>query len=294
LSGSHYVKFSDKREEEEKEPKDGSDLNDLKKGMVFAASSMALGGLPPSLAMAKPVYDAVGRIGFAQEGIPTGEEEAFGTGILISDRHVLTNRHVWEMFRERLAGDAGAGIEFHAEKDKDKTDFVTFDGAEPVCIEGQDAAIFTLSRAPEGRNPVEFVPRPTEELNDMDIVVVGYPQAQSLSPEIDAVTEDNPVFGVKRYSQGKIFRHSTDIDTPYGVEAAVSDIINPARKLRAVCHNASTLGGSSGSAVICKKTGDLVALHFGFDSAFEWEEATNFAIAGERLAENVTKIIEDV
>ncbi len=282
-----------KEDEEEKEPKDGSDLSNLKKGMAFAASPMALGGLPMSLAAIKPVYDAVGRIGFAQKGKPTGEEEAFGTGILISDIHVLTNRHVWEMFRDRLAGDQGAGIEFHAEKDKDKTDFIAFDGAEPVCIHGQDAAIFTLSRKPEARAPVTFAPRPIKQLNDLEVVVVGYPQAHRMTPDIAAVTEDNPIFGVKRYSEGKIFRHSTDIDTPYGVEAAVSEIINPARTLRAICHNASTLGGSSGSAVICKKTGDLVALHFGFDTAYDWEEATNFAIAGDMLAEDVAKIIEN-
>ena len=283
-----------KREEEEKDPKDGSDLSNLKKGMAFGASPMALGGLPMSLAAIKPVYDAVGRIGFAQEGKPTGEEDAFGTGILISDIHVLTNRHVWEMFKDRLAGDQGAGIEFHAEKDKDKTDFIAFDGAEPVCIHGQDAAIFTLSRKPEARAPVTFAPRPMKQLNDLEVVVVGYPQAHRMTPDIAAVTEDNPIFGVKRYSEGKIFRHSTDIDTPYGVEAAVSEIINPARTLRAICHNASTLGGSSGSAVICKKTGDLVALHFGYDTAYDWEEATNFAIAGDMLAEDVAKIIGNV
>lgn len=281
-----------KKEEEEREKSQGFET--LKKGMCFAASPMLLGGLPPALAAIKPVYDAVGRIGFAQKGKPIGEDESFGTGILVSDRHILTNRHVWEMFKHRLLSDEGTGIEFYGEKKSDKSDFIPFDGAEPICIEGWDAAIFTLSRPPENRAPVSITPRPAEQLNDLDIVVVGYPQAHRMTEDIEQVTEKDAVFGVKRYSEGKIFRHSVDIENPYGVEAAVEAIINPAESLRAICHNASTLGGSSGSAVICKKTGDLVALHFGFDSAYEWEEAANFALAGENLAESVTKIISNV
>lgn len=271
-------------------PKNSSSFDTLKKGMCFAGSPMVLGGLPMSLAIIKPVYDAVGRIGFAQNGKPVGKDESFGTGILVSERHILTNRHVWEMFKSRLSGDEGTGIEFYGEKKSDKSEFIAFDGAEPVCIDGWDAAIFTLSRTPENRPPVSIASRPAEELNDLDIVVVGYPQAHRVTEEIAEVTEKDPVFGVKRYSEGKIFRHSVDIENPYGVEADVEQIINPSETLRAICHNASTLGGSSGSAVICKTTGDLIALHFGFDSAYEWKEAANFALAGEDLAQSVAKI----
>jgi len=237
-----------KREEEEREKSQGFDA--LKKGMAFAASPMLLGGLPPALAAIKPVYDAVGRIGFAQDGKPVGQDESFGTGILVSEKHILTNRHVWEMFKDRLASAEPTGIEFYGERES------------AVCIDGWDAAIFTLSRAPDNRRPVTITPRPAEELNDLDIVVVGYPQAHRMTEDIEKTVEKDPIFGVKRYSEGKIFRHSVDIENPYGVEAAVESVINPSESMRAICHNASTLGGSSGSAVICKKTGDLIALHF--------------------------------
>ena len=277
-----------------KDRKKSQGFDSLEKGMAFAASPMMLGGLPPALAAIKPVYDAVGRIGFAQDGKPVGKDESFGTGILISENHVLTNRHVWEMFKHRLTSDEPTGIEFYGEKESDKTDFITFSNIEPICIEGWDAAIFTLSRTPENRKAVTITPRPAEQLNDLDIVVVGYPQAHRVTEDIDDVTEDNPIFGVKRYSEGKIFRHSADIDTPYGVEAFVEPVINSTEYMRAICHNASTLGGSSGSAVICKKTGDLIALHFGFDSAYEWEEAANFAVAGENLFEAINEITKSV
>lgn len=281
-----------KREEDEREKSQGFET--LAKGMAFAASPMLLGGLPPALAAIKPVYDAVGRIGFAQNGKPVGEDESFGTGILVSETHILTNRHVWEMFKHRLNSDEPTGIEFYGEKESDKSDFVTFADVEPVCVDGWDAAIFTLTRTPDNRRPVTITPRPAEQLNDLDIVVVGYPQAHRMTEDIAEVTEKDPVFGVKRYSEGKIFRHSADIENPYGVEAAVESIINPSETMQAVCHNASTLGGSSGSAVICKKTGDLIALHFGFDSAYEWEEPANFAVAGENLADKVANITSTV
>jgi len=247
----------------------GVGLLGLEKGMVFAPSQMMVGGssLPLNLAAIQPAYDAVGRIGFAQESKPTGKDEAFGTGILISDRHVLTNRHVWEMFKHRLASDEGTGIEFYGLKKSDKSEFIEFDGAAPICIEGWDAAIFTLKHTPENRRPVSMTPRPAEELNDLDIVVVGYPQAYRISEEIEQVTEDDPIFAIKRYSEGKIFKHSTDDGNPYGVETLVDPAVNASEYMPAICHNASTLGGSSGSAIICKDTGDLIALHFGFDSA---------------------------
>jgi len=104
---------------------------------------------------------------------------------------------------------------------KKASEFIEFDGVAPICIEGWDAAIFTLKHAPENRRPVSMTPRPAEELNDLDIVVVGYPQAYRISKEIEQVTEDSPIFGVKRYSEGKIFKHSTDDGNPYGVETLV-------------------------------------------------------------------------
>jgi|GEM_PF-6170324 len=262
------------------------------RGMVFAGSAMTAGSglLPSGLAVAQPVYDAVGRVGYAQRGVPVGEDEIFGTGILISDRHFLSNRHVWEMFKDKLGGGSGTGVEFFAEKGSERSDFVAFSGDEPEFIEGLDAAIFTLAKPVTHRKPVKVTRRPMDELDALDIVVVGYPQAHRLTDEIRAVVEKNAIFGVKRYSEGKIFRHSTDNDRPYGVEAAVAEVINQNKIMRAVCHNASTLGGSSGSAVIDKKTGDLIALHFGFDTAYEWEEAANFAIAGEMLADALARI----
>ena len=268
--------------------------DNIEKGMVFAPSQMMVGSgsLPLSLAAIQPVYDAVGRIGFAQDGKPVGKDELFGTGILVSDRHILTNRHVWEMFNHRLTNDEPTGIEFHGEKNSDKSDFVTFADDAPIFIEGWDAAILTLSRPPESRKPVTITSRPAEQLNDLDIVVVGYPQAHRMTEDIVEVTEEDAIFGVKRYSEGKVFRHSADTDATYGVEAFVEPYVNATEYMPAICHNASTLGGSSGSAVICKQSGDLIALHFGFDSAYEWEEAANFAVAGENLAESVAKITD--
>ena len=262
-------------------------------GQLTASHLQMLTG---QFAILKPAYQATGRIGYAQEGKPTSEDYSFGTGFLITPNHVMTNRHVHGFYGHYLTSDEDCGgIEFVAEKDKDASDFIPFNGEPPLLLDGLDIAIYTLSRPAENRTPIDRVPIPTEELDGRAIAVIGYPDAYDLTdPDVLAVVEDDPIFAVKRISQGKIFRHSTDDDDPYGVQVKIMEDDKNDFPMEAICHNASTLGGSSGSAVVCKKTGDLIALHFGFDSAYEWEEAANFAVAGENLADEITKIINPV
>jgi len=171
----------------------------------------------------RPAYHAVGRIGYAQEGIPTSDDYSFGTGFLITPNHVMTNRHVHGFYGHYLTSDDDCGgIEFIAEKDKDSSDFIAFNGEPPLLLEGLDIAIYTLSRPAENRTPIARLPIPTHDLDGREIAVIGYPDThEPNNPEILAAFEENPVFAVKRISQGHIFRHSTDIGNPYGVEARV-------------------------------------------------------------------------
>jgi len=262
-------------------------------GFLFSGSHMLAGPLPSTLAHCQPIYDAVGRIGYAQNGKPQGDDKTFGTGILIAPNKILTNHHVFDMAEDKLTNDFDTGIEFFGERDSDKSDFVRIDKTvPPVPLKGFDALIFTLTQDVEHRNPVELIDRPAEELKDLDVVVIGYPYKQFPDNDVrEATREDDPIMGVKRYSEGNIFDHSYGRDKPYGVEAPVRPYIHRRRKIRAICHNASTLFGNSGSAVICKESGKLIALHFGYDPEFEGEEATNFAIPGEDIAEEISKNI---
>ena len=275
-------------------------------GVVFAGSPLAAANVTTPLSPAgqltasnlqmlkgpfqvlRPAYHATGRIGYAQEGKPTSEDYSFGTGFLITPNHVMTNRHVHGFYGHYLTTEEDCGgIEFIAEKDKDASDFIPFNGQPPLLLDGLDIAIYTLSRSAGNRTPINRVPIPTEELEGRDIAVVGYPDTNDPNnPDILAVVEDNPIFAVKRISQGKIFRHSTDDDDPYGVEVNVNEDDKKKFPMPAICHNASTLGGNSGSPILDLKTGELLGVHFAGHKIFNEKEAANLAMAISQLTEH--------
>jgi len=131
------------------------------------------------------------------------------------------------------------------------------------------------------------LPIPTHDLDGREIAVIGYPDThEPNNPEILAAFEENPVFAVKRISQGHIFRHSTDIGNPYGVEARVDKDETASFPMRAICHNASTLSGNSGSPILDIKTGELLGVHFAGHKIFNKKEAANLAMTIEQLTEN--------
>ena len=230
----------------------------------------------------KPAYKATGRIGGPQEGIPTNDDVAFGTGFLITPRHIMTNQHVYEFYKHYLTGEDCGGIEFIAERDRDASDYVPFNGEPPLIIPDLDIAIFTLARAVSDRAPIDRMAIPTTELDTIEVVTVSYPCPFEIDETILSAVEKDPIFAVKRLSQGRIFRHSTDTDTPYGVSVRVDASINPQQSLLAICHNASTLGGSSGAPIL-DLSGRLVGVHFAGDRAFNGQEAANLAMAIENL-----------
>jgi len=230
----------------------------------------------------KPAYRATGRIGGPQEGVPTNDDVSFGTGFLITSNHVMTNQHVYEFYKHYLTGPECGGIEFIAERDRDASDYVPFNGQPPLILPDLDIAIFTLARSVKDRKPIARIAVPTEELSEREVITVSYPCPFEADEHILSVVEDDPIFAVKRLSQGRIFRHSTDTDTPFGVQVSVDERIHAKKSLSAICHNASTLGGSSGAPVL-DRAGNLVGVHFAGDRAFNGQEAANLAMAIESL-----------
>ena len=237
-----------------------------KGGVIFPKSPMLAGAVAPgatalvpsgqmipsglqsltgSYAALKPAYLATGRIGGPQEGIPTHDDVAFGTGFLITPTHVMTNQHVYEFYKHYLTGADCGGIEFIAESGCDDSDYVAFDGSDPIILPELDIAIFRLQRPVTHRTPIARVATPTHTLDEREVVVISYPCPFDVDDFILSVVEENPIFAVKRISQGRIFRHSTDIDDPYGVDVSVEKSISPREKIDSICHNASTLGGLS-------------------------------------------------
>jgi hypothetical protein len=208
-------------------------------------------------------------MGYAQDGVPTKEDYSFGTGFLVSNCHVITNRHVHGLYGHYLLdkSDPG-GIEFIAEKGKDASDFVPFNGEPPLLLPALDIAIYTLARPVTHRKPITLHPVETDRLNEQEIVVIGYPDTHTPDKaEVRAVVEDDPIFAVKRISQGRIFRHSTDTQDPFGVETPVSE-------------------GNSGSPLLDIHTGRLVGVHFAGFKVFNQEEAANLAMAIAQLTQS--------
>ena len=78
---------------------------------------------------------------------------------------------------------------------------------------------------------------------------------------------------VKRVSYGKIFRHSKDTIDPFGFRVDHHKARNTV-----IPHNATTIGGGSGSPVLNKETGHVLAIHFG--------GAEDPTLLGEAAAEN--------
>lgn len=258
-------------------------------GHLTASNLQMLSGPYQILRLA---YNAVGRIGYAQEGMPTSEDYSFGTGFLITPNHVMTNRHVHGFYGHYLTSDEDCGgIEFIAEKDKDASDFIAFDGKPPLLLEGLDIAIYTLSRAAKGRMPIERLTIPTANLDGRNIVVIGYPDThEPNNPDILAAFEENPIFAVKRISQGQIFRHSTDTQNPFGVNVQVDKDDGEQFSMPAICHNASTLSGNSGSPILDVNTGALLGVHFAGYKIFNKKEAANLAMAIEQLTKKALKM----
>jgi V8-like Glu-specific endopeptidase len=266
----------------------------LEHSIIFSGSPMLAGPLPLALAHCEEAYNAVGRIGKALQDVPTGDEdEPCGTGILIAPNKVLTNHHVLRSY-ESIGTDPNIGIEFYWEKDSDRSEFIPFDTAvAPAVLDGFDAAILTLKETSPNRVPISMIDQPAETLSEREVIVIGYPYTYWSQEDevISATQEEEPIMGVKRYSEAMIFDHTLGRQAPYGVQAPVQPHIHPSRTMRAICHNASTMGGSSGSAVICKESGGLIALHFGFEKEFGEAENTNFAIPGKDIAQIIKDIL---
>ncbi len=238
--------------------------------------------LPEVFAHCQKAYEAVGRIGARQSGEPTGKERVCGTGILISDQFILTNHHVFAGYLRNPLEEFG--IEFGAEKGSKFTDFARLDDSSVIPIPKYDAVLMRLQSPITHRQPITLARRKLNSLEQQEIMVIGYPSSRSdMRP--------NLILATKRYSLGKIFRHSTDhskyLTVPYSAHPIVGDDVT----MEVVCHNASTLPGNSGSAVIDQKTGELIALHFGSDYSYRNGESANFAIPGEKIAKKIRKLV---
>jgi hypothetical protein len=257
-----------------------------KYGMAFSgSSSITMVSDNPS----KPNLQ-IGRIGQRMGLVPIEEDFSLGTGILISERHVLTNLHVYTDNKQYLIADFLAklgylehgelcwGIELEAfESSGGHTNFRAFDGAPPVPLEGFDLAIFRLAKPfTEFRETEEFLERPRPEIDDLigrKIRVDGYPDWPDFSNDELRRSEQLAAYGhvksfaVRQSSKGSVF---VPKDFTNSVLTYDHQLLGP---IPVICHNASTLPGCSGAPVYDDESGELLGIHFRGLQKFGGEQA---------------------
>lgn len=200
-----------------------------------------------------PLLGRIGRIDV--EGL-TGA--AFvGTGWIIDDGIVVTNRHVAEVIARRSAsgysfrmGAAGQPVSLSFSTGHLETDLspgISVPVASVLYIEPEhseiDIAFLKLSVA-ASIGTIATIPLRVGTIGEASpLCVIGYPG--KASPRVipdQALMNDlyRGVYDVKRVAPGFIARQDVDLMT----------------------HDCTTLGGNSGSAVVVMETGEVAGLHF--------------------------------
>jgi endonuclease G len=178
-----------------------------------------------------------------------------GTGWMIDEGIMITNRHVAEVFSVRT----GSGLDFKrgitGERCKARVDFRreyerTAEWQAKVCeivfleeaggVRPDMALIRLDSRLDDLPTPI-----PLDDANpefDTDIAVIGYPTEDSRNDAFAMKKIFGGVYNVKRLSPGKV--RGIDFDG------------------KRLVHDCTTLGGNSGSVVINLNTGKACGLHF--------------------------------
>ncbi|MFK0690080.1 phospholipase D-like domain-containing protein [Mesorhizobium sp. IMUNJ 23033] len=184
-----------------------------------------------------------------------GEDSPFvGTGWVIDDGLVVTNRHVATLFAEA----SGAGFTFRLGFDARRPIGVRVDFLEE--LDNQASAEIPVERivwmAPEGGPDVAFLKLATTDSivgrrrlplsaeaprTKLPVAVVGYPARDTRFSDI-ALAEKifGGVFDKKRVAVGTLLGANDEV----------------------VTHSCSTLGGNSGSPVVDIGTGEVVGLHY--------------------------------
>jgi endonuclease G, mitochondrial len=201
----------------------------------------------------RPLIASIGRIELPDH--PTFPYA--GTGFVVGPDLVMTARHVADTFAAgvgikgvRFQSGAKAAIDFARERDTSEDDRGAVSAVREIVMIHPywDMAILRVDHLPPNRLPLRLSVRPPEDLVDAAIVVVGYP---SRDDRKDLAVQDGllrGIGGVKRLQPGRVLEPR--------------EIQSRANTVRALRHDAFTLGGNGGSPIIDITTGEVLGLHF--------------------------------
>jgi endonuclease G len=178
-----------------------------------------------------------------------------GTGFVVGADLVMTNRHVADIFCSGLGvrglkfrPGRSAGIDFREENSEAESIYI--DIREIVMVHPYwDMALLRVNGLPDDQKSLGLSLEHPEALTSREVVVIGYPAFDERN-DVDLQNRIfRGVFNVKRLQPGVLTGQKT-----------VRSFENLVEALK---HNASTLGGNSGSAVLDITSGEVVGLHFG-------------------------------
>jgi V8-like Glu-specific endopeptidase len=185
--------------------------------------------------------------------------EWVGTGFLVADNVIMTNRHVANVFCHKPSGkrtwrfmpNMSARIDYVEEFGVLET--AEFEMRSVIGIHDEyDLALFRVRRvSPSGAEkpePLVIASKPPADQDDpsgRQVITCGYPAWDGRRNDLaEMMRIFANIFNVKRVQPGEL----------RGMDALTLNVVN---------HDCSTLGGNSGSCVIDLETEQVVGLHFG-------------------------------
>ncbi|MCO4769626.1 MAG: trypsin-like peptidase domain-containing protein [Deltaproteobacteria bacterium] len=214
---------------------------------------------------------ASGRVELHGSSAPYG-----GTGFVVGDGLVLTNRHVAKLFasgsgRNDIFFRAGRTSGWDPRRETLEQESHELQVRKVLAIHPYwDAALLQVEGLPREIEPLALMGTAPANLEGLDVVVVGYPAGgQSRNSSADKKTVFGITFDVKQLMPGQVTGFQW---TPKSRR----------KRVHALAHDASTLGGNSGSAVFDPVTGRVVGLHFAGK-----QKLTNWAVPAWELARDI-------
>lgn len=194
-----------------------------------------------------------------------------GTGFVVANGLLMTNRHVAEIFARgvgdrRLSFIAGrrAGIDFLRENERPPG--VAYQVGKVRMIHPYwDMALLEVEGVPGMHAPLKLSIKDARDLARQEIFIVGYPAFDGRNPTDVQQDLFDGRFGIKRLQPGLLqggFKTGS-----YG------------KLVPSATHDCSTLGGNSGAAVIDLASGEVMGLHFG-----GLYQERNFCVPSSELA----------
>ncbi|MBZ0116394.1 MAG: aminopeptidase P family N-terminal domain-containing protein, partial [Sandaracinaceae bacterium] len=173
-----------------------------------------------------------------------------GTAFLAAPTILLTNRHVARLFAEgvgEIRFTPFVTTQLDLKRERDRQDRLTLRIVSvPLVHPYWDLAALEVEGVPDTIAPLALAP---EARGSEDVVVIGYPYLDARNP--DRALQDrifDGVYGVKRLQPGELTGTRVIRSFDHDVEA--------------LTHDASTLGGNSGSAVVDAASGIVLGIHF--------------------------------